>query len=243
MLIAEDELYRLPAHFLHVKPRNVRVCLWQHHLSANELLDYARLYQPGLAEDIAATLHPTQRKRLRERISVGLLLTKVFGNEARVGYYESGRPFLKEKNESVEISISHSGDTYAFSLSDRRHGMDIEQWRDKAFALRTRFLNNEELEGLSLLAQRIGSEARAATLLWSAKESLYKAVDCPGLDFREDMLLQPHETKAQLTAYIRPLRTYFRIAYVPYPHCILTYTEPSFDGSVPLTLSKESRIR
>lgn len=51
MLIAEDELYRLPAHFLHVKPRNVRVCLWQHHLSANELLDYARLYQPGLAED------------------------------------------------------------------------------------------------------------------------------------------------------------------------------------------------
>ncbi|MBR5375373.1 MAG: 4'-phosphopantetheinyl transferase superfamily protein [Paludibacteraceae bacterium] len=106
-------------------------------------------------------------KRRQEYLSVRALLLDALGHECDVFHDEMGKPSLSE--EHLRISISHTKGYAAILLSPVREvGLDIEQFSDKIFHVRDKFLRAEE-------KQIIDSTDRTQLLLcWSAKEAVYK---------------------------------------------------------------------
>ncbi|MBR4713440.1 MAG: 4'-phosphopantetheinyl transferase superfamily protein [Paludibacteraceae bacterium] len=106
-------------------------------------------------------------KRRQEYLSVRALLLDALGHECDVFHDEMGKPSLSE--EHLRISISHTKGYAAILLSPLREvGLDIEQFSDKIFHVRDKFLRAEE-------KQIIDSTDRTQLLLcWSAKEAVYK---------------------------------------------------------------------
>jgi phosphopantetheinyl transferase len=94
---------------------------------------------------------------------------------------DTRKPFLH--NEQYHFSISHSGDYAAAIVSaDRRVGIDVESYSDKVMKVLHKFLSPPEME---LMLKHDSSPYVRETLLWSAKESVFKWHGLGGVDFRE----------------------------------------------------------
>jgi phosphopantetheinyl transferase len=96
---------------------------------------------------------------------------------------EHGKPHFTRSGRY--LSISHSGNYAAVLLHPRACGIDIQLPTKKLPPILPRVLNQKEMD-------RITSDPslHLATLMWAAKESLYKAYGHKKLDFREHILLQ-----------------------------------------------------
>ncbi|MEW7289839.1 4'-phosphopantetheinyl transferase family protein [Aquimarina sp. 2304DJ70-9] len=94
-------------------------------------------------------------------------------------YDEFGKPHLKD---GKQISISHSYVFAAIIISDHPVGIDIEKQRDKIHRIAHKFVN--EGENGYLEEQKL-DKTRALTVIWGAKESLYKLYATAGLSFKQ----------------------------------------------------------
>lgn len=103
-----------------------------------------------------------------------------------LSYAESGKPYLP----NLSISLAH---TYPFVVAavsaHKPIGIDIEKTNRKVQKIGPRFLHTNEWE-------RWKNDQKALTLAWSAKESVYKALDIPGLSFRESIELAEFTSEA-----------------------------------------------
>ena len=126
---------------------------------------------------------------------------------------DTRKPFLP--NEQYHFSISHCGDFAAAIVSkDKRVGIDIEIPTEKISKIMYKFLSAKEHE-LFQLIQPANDRIPFATLLWSAKESIFKWYGNGGVDFRKEIQLKKqHEgeeifdslfakNNAALTVYYR----------------------------------------
>ena len=97
------------------------------------------------------------------------------------------KPFLK--NHSSHISISHSF-PYASAIvhAEKPVGIDIEQPRSKILRVAKKFLNEKERDFA-------GDDLELLSILWSAKEVLYKIHGRKKLTFRQHLFIQPFEKK------------------------------------------------
>jgi len=112
---------------------------------------------------------------------------------------ETGRPWLAAAPggpAAPAVSLSHSGAWVAALLGPpgAALGVDVERVRDKAQRLAPKFLSARELTDLErvewpALAPTDG-RAELLTLLWSAKETLFKLAGRRGVLFREHLLLE-----------------------------------------------------
>jgi phosphopantetheinyl transferase len=94
---------------------------------------------------------------------------------------DTRKPFLP--NEAYHFSISHCGDFAAAIVSrNSRVGVDIEAPVEKILRISDKFLTSEEksLDSVHPLLLR-------TTLLWSAKESVFKWHGEGSVDFRRDI--------------------------------------------------------
>lgn len=99
---------------------------------------------------------------------------------------DTRKPFLH--NEQYHFSISHSGDFAAAIVStDQRVGIDVELYSDKVMKVLHKFLSLEEKERFH---GRNSTPYEHETLLWSAKESVFKWHGNGGVDFKEHIQLQ-----------------------------------------------------
>ena len=115
----------------------------------------------------------------------------------------TGRPWLAGPNlTATAVSLSHSGAWVAAVLAQGgRVGVDVEVVRDKAQRLASKFLAADEWAHAQAATQQAPDEASAHyTLLWSAKESLYKLAAQRGIIFREQLRL--HDFTPQPTGEI-----------------------------------------
>lgn len=221
MLISEDELRYLP-------PCNLKDCgracvayLWQHGHSERQLTDYARIHYP--LTDCEKFLR-LKGKRLKERLSVEMLAKQLFGQNAEIGHERSGKPSVNLAD--VEISVSHSYNIYGVSVSRLRHGMDIEQWGEKAWRVREKFLSEEE-EAMLPAFRPLLTREQAATLLWSAKEAVYKAYDHLTSDFKNGIALRKMDGHSNFLLATLPLEGRdAEVEYAIYPTCILALCRP-----------------
>ena len=138
---------------------------------------------------------PRQAQWLAGRVLVQRLLAAAGEPLATLRNDEAGRPFLLGSVAQPAISLSHSGEWVAALLGPvgTAAGIDIEVVRDKAQRIAHKFLNTHELAASEMITLADGVATTASlelfSLLWSAKETLYKLAGQRGIIFRENLLL------------------------------------------------------
>lgn len=139
-----------------------------------------------------------------------------------------GRPQPDGVRQPLSISLSHSGEWAAAIISTSGAvGIDIEIIRNKARRLATMFLSEEEMMTAAALPE--ASATQRYSLLWSAKETLYKLAARPGLIFAEQLLLDVAAVQAPLpevSAAPLQLPATLRVSGADIRHCIC-YSEPA----------------
>lgn len=112
-------------------------------------------------------------------------------------YDENGKPHL---TDNKYISITHSFNFSAIIIGDRAVGIDIEKQRNKILKIAHKFTPIEEYRTIANEDALI----RKLTIVWCAKESLYKSFAEKGVSFLqhiyvEDFELDDSKTTASVT--------------------------------------------
>ncbi len=101
---------------------------------------------------------------------------------------DTRKPFLP--NETYHFSISHCGNfAAAIASSAHRVGVDIEFVTSRLYAISHKFLNSVEKEFLHEWEHLPQLHLQLTTILWSAKEAIYKWYGDGQLDFKHHMYL------------------------------------------------------
>ena len=98
-------------------------------------------------------------------------------------YYNSyGKPLLNDGNH---ISITHSFEFAAIIISKKEVGIDVEKNREKILKIQHRFVNTDydSLSDEDMIKQ--------LTVIWGAKESMYKTYPYGGLSFHDHIAINP----------------------------------------------------
>ena len=100
--------------------------------------------------------------------------------ELTIDYNTKGKPFL---NKQKGISISHSNEILAICISNENDfGIDIQYKTDKIFKIKNKFLSKNETKFLDKK-----DDIESLIKLWSAKESIFKALGKEGVSFSNDL--------------------------------------------------------
>jgi len=101
---------------------------------------------------------------------------------------DTRKPYLE--NEQYHFSISHGGNFAAAIVSSHsRVGVDIELVSPRIIAISHKFLHYNEKAFLNDWIQLPKMHLELTTVLWSAKEAIYKWYGHGELDFRQHMQL------------------------------------------------------
>src|SRR5690554_7021238 len=95
-------------------------------------------------------------------------------------YDENGKPHL---NDDKFISITHSFNYAAIIISDGEVGIDIEKQRDKIIRIVHKFTPIDEYRTIA----NDDALIRKLTIVWCAKESLYKSFAEKGVSFLQNI--------------------------------------------------------
>lgn len=139
-----------------------------------------------LSKDILLTKRSKERvlsmkSEMHQRgfLSVRHLLKEAGYTDFDLYYTDNGKPHLKDKKH---ISITHSFTFSALIISDKEVGIDIEKNREKIKIIQHKFVNFERgfINPNDNLIEQL-------TVIWGAKESLYKIYPYGGLTFKNDI--------------------------------------------------------
>jgi len=146
------------------------------------------LRQIYLTPEELQTLHGfNNMNRKLEYLSVRGLLNKMAGDQARIIYDTTNKPFVKDG--SWFISISHSYQLTSILLSrKKRVGIDLEYMSHRISKIADRFIHREEV-----ITEDPKMKKPHLYIHWCAKEALYKICDKNFLNFRENLFIEPFE--------------------------------------------------
>ena len=135
---------------------------------------------------------------------------------------DTRKPFLPD--EQYHFSISHCGDYAAAIISkDKRVGIDIEIPTEKISRIMYKFLSANEHQ-LFHLIEPDKDRIPFATLLWSAKESVFKWYGNGGVDFRKEIQLKKqHEGNETLDCFFSKNNSELSIHYRQFDHLVLAW--------------------
>ncbi|HDZ14149.1 hypothetical protein LCGC14_0824090 [marine sediment metagenome] len=157
-----------------------------------------------LSEGIKLTPHCQKRidgmrSELHRRafLSIRHLMAEAGYVDHDLYYDEAGKPHLKDGNK---ISITHSNHFTGIIVSSKNEvGIDIEKQREKILRIAHKFTPIEEYSTIANTDALI----RKLTIVWGAKESLYKIYAEPGLSFMhhinvKDFSFEDESTTAEI---------------------------------------------
>ena len=117
---------------------------------------------------------------LREQFLATRKVLALINSDYEITYNNYGKPLL---NSKYNISISHSHEIAAIAISDNsKIGLDIQLKESKIFNIQNKFLNKYE-------KSNIGDDPTVdiLTMVWTSKESIYKAIGLKGTSFSENI--------------------------------------------------------
>jgi len=135
---------------------------------------------------------------------------------------DTRKPFLPD--EQYHFSISHCGDYAAAIVSKgKRVGIDVEIPTEKISKIMYKFLSAKEHEQFHLI-QPDKDRIPFSTLLWSAKESVFKWYGSGGVDFRREIQLKKqHEGNETIESFFSKNSTELIIHYRHFEHLVLAW--------------------
>ena len=108
--------------------------------------------------------------------------------ELTIDYDSKGKPYL---NKEKGISISHSNEIVAIGISNELDfGIDIQYKTRKIFKIKNKFLSKNESKFLGKT-----DDIEHLIKLWSAKESIFKALGKEGVSFLNDIEIDTSNDK------------------------------------------------
>lgn len=116
-------------------------------------------------------------KREKEKLASQKLIKQLYPKTS-LSHNSYGAPILSNKKA---VSLSHSKRFLACIIAENIAAIDIEPVNEKAFRIRHKFLSTEEIA--------LAKNKDLATLMWCAKECLYKIHQKGELIFTKDMII------------------------------------------------------
>ena len=137
----------------------------------------------------------------------------------KIRYDESGKPFI---NSDLNISISHSKCMAAIVFSEHNlAGIDIEHKQNKIIRIKNKFLNDSEK-----LENEYQYNVDNLTMMWTAKESIYKALGIKGVSFSDNIIIKNINKNKGYGYYINGKEKYkFDLIFFSIEDYILCYAQ------------------
>lgn len=184
--------------------------------------------------------------RQLEFLAVRVLLGTLLGKEQRISHYASGKPYLASSEN--RISISHTKGYVAVAIHPYREvGIDIEYFSERVRKVVGRFLGADEMIMLDKVRQTYSGKipdekllTLAYLVLWSAKETMFKMMNCSDVDFaghlRIDSISVPSDDDLPLhgeidsTEKLTGLANHIHIEYYMCDEFVCTYSTLEVNG-------------
>lgn len=138
-------------------------------------------------------------------------------------YDELGKPHLRDDNY---ISITHSFNFTAIIVGKDHVGIDIEKQRNKILKIANKFTPLEEYHTLANEDALI----RKLTIVWGAKESVYKLLAQPGVGFLQHINVIDFDFddgKTQAHTRFRNMDSWHDIEFLEFENFTCVYALPS----------------
>jgi phosphopantetheinyl transferase len=134
---------------------------------------------------------------LREQFLATRKVLALENSDYKITYNNNGKPSL---NSKYNISISHSHQIAAIAISDNsKIGLDVQLYENKIFNIQDKFLNPTEKLNIGE-----NPSLKILTMIWTSKESIYKAVGLKGISFSDNIKIDKvvEEDKIGIGYYI-----------------------------------------
>ena len=134
---------------------------------------------------------------LREQFLATRKVLALENSDYKISYNNNGKPLL---NSKYNISISHSHQIAAVAISDNsKIGLDVQLNENKIFNIQDKFLNPTEKLNIGE-----NPSLKILTMIWTSKESIYKAVGLKGILFSDNIKIEKvvEEDKIGIGYYI-----------------------------------------
>jgi 4'-phosphopantetheinyl transferase EntD len=167
------------------------------------------------------TNHYKKLEWLSTRSLMQELTSKIGINYPGIVKDEHGKPHLN--NHAHPISVTHSYPYVAAIVHlNKEVGIDLEKLKtDKILRIAPKFMSESEYAFSD-------QDPHISTLIWCAKESLYKLHGRKFVIFKEDLEIEPFEMaeSGELTGHIRlpDLKGQFKLNYETTENFFITYT-------------------
>jgi phosphopantetheinyl transferase len=151
---------------------NTRIKLWKvsiGELKKLKLNKYDRVILESKKTDLSKEQFLSVRK-----------LLELENPKFKIRYDKSGRPSI---NSKLNISISHSKELAGIVLSNSsKIGIDVQVSESKILNIPNKFLNDSEILNTEYDVDNL-------IMIWTAKESIYKALGINGASFSENIII------------------------------------------------------
>lgn len=202
----------------HIQEDKFQIGIWKITESEDEFLTSLSAY-PDICEQVNRFKSNTRKI---EFLSVRRLILEILGYIPVINYTESGKPYIE--NNTLYISISHTQGAYAAVLLSTEPfiGIDIEVPSERVTRVENKFLSDDEK---SLTLGKVRTEA--LMIFWSAKETLFKAIDTNEIDFKKHLKIKnfTHSKIGEIEAEFCKEKDFWKgsIHYISNDHYILTW--------------------
>jgi len=159
-----------------IKPNNhTTIYVWKIEESFDALIENIQLTEKSQQRLLSMKSELHQRGFL----SIRHLLKEAGYTDFDLYYNGNGKPHL---TNGKHISITHSFTFSAIAISEKEVGIDIEKNREKIKIIQHKFVNFERG-----FIHKDDDYIQQLTVIWGAKESLYKIYPYGGLTFKNDI--------------------------------------------------------
>lgn len=203
----------------------LNIAFWEITENPEQLLGFTEL--SSKEREWVSQCHPN---RQCEILAVRALLSQVLNTDYQgIVYNELGKPNLVGLD--LALSISHSKKQVAVALCEslqvnQQLGIDLEFFSERISRLQQKFMSEQELAFC-------GNDLVKKTLVWSAKESLFKWYHKKEVDFRKHLLVSDFvlSKHGNFVAQIRkePLLRTFNVGYLVLEKMVLTFVDGKMD--------------
>ena len=155
--------------------QRTKIKLWEVNLGE---LDYQ-----GLDEYDTDLIKLKKNDLAKEQFLAVRKILELENPDFKIRYDKSGKPKI---NSNLNISISHSNFMAAVVFSSIcKTGLDIELKDTKIINIKDKFLNESEK-----LNTQYETNIEYLTKIWTAKESIYKALGIKGISFSDNIIIK-----------------------------------------------------